>query len=177
MCGLFLATVMYIFSSNCINNVAADTGTEKISIPIIYSFKSVMIYGDFSAYITEGVDSRIIVSKEEANDLKFKVDNGVLVIRRKKPLFGGNYHLKIIIVVKEVRCISVMDDSEVRTVGILDYLNLKLEIYGDGAIYAHTKANEVNTLIKGLGKIEVQGNFKNAIVDKDAFGNMVTKYN
>jgi hypothetical protein len=63
---------------------------------------------------------------------------------------------------------------------IIGYLNspiLKLNILDDGAIYASTKATEVDTFIKRLGKIEVKGTFKNTSVNKDAYGNMVTNYN
>lgn len=70
-----------------------------------------------------------------------------------------------------------MDDAEVRTIGELKDKRLKLEILGDGAIYANTRANEVTTFIKGLGKINVIGNFKNTSVSKDAYGNMITNYN
>jgi hypothetical protein len=44
-------------------------------------------------------------------------------------------------------------------------------------MYVNTTALEVNTFMKGLGKIEVKENFKNTTVNKDAYGNIVTIYN
>ena len=70
-----------------------------------------------------------------------------------------------------------MGVAEVRTIGKLSCERLDLIIDGDGAIYASTTANEVKTFIKGVGKIEVRGNFANTSVNKDACGNMVTTYN
>jgi len=155
-----------------------DTANRNKVIPITYAFNSITIYNDIRVYITEGDKNEILVNNEEvAGNIKFKVNDDVLVIKSKKNMFTGNSMIKIVIVVKDIKCITIMGDAEVRTIGLLSDKNLKLEIYGDGAIYASTKANEVNTFIKGVGKIEVKGNFKNTLVNKDAYGNMVTIYN
>jgi hypothetical protein len=79
--------------------------------------------------------------------------------------------------VRNISDITIIGNSEVRTIGDLSYRNLKLEIYGDGVIFVNTKAVEVNTYIQGLGKIEVRGNFKHTSVNPDAYGNMITTYN
>jgi hypothetical protein len=99
----------------------------------------------------------------------------VLIIKSKGS-FVGRKRPKLIIMVKKLADISIFGDSEVRTIGELNNSSLNLYIYGDGSIFANTKASEVNTLIKGLGKIDVKGNFKNISVNKDAWGNMLTTY-
>jgi hypothetical protein len=127
-------------------------------------------------YISEGNENTIIVKNEETAELiKFKVKDGVLILRCKGNSIGRKCP-KVIIMVKNLSDISIMGDSEVRTIGELSNSSLKLNVYGDGSIYAETRATEVNTFIKGLGKIEVKGNFKNISVNKDAWGNMVTTY-
>jgi hypothetical protein len=129
------------------------------------------------AFIKEGDENVIIVKDEEtANLIKFKVSNGVLTIKSRGMLIGNRKPPKVIIIVKNLSDISIEGDSEVRTIGELSNDSLKLYIYGDGSIFANTKASEVDTFIKGLGKIEVKGNFKNITVNKDAWGDMVTKY-
>jgi Putative auto-transporter adhesin, head GIN domain len=155
-----------------------DTPNRNTAIPITYAFNRITIYNDIRVYIAEGDKNEILVNNEEAaSNIKFKVNDDVLVIKSKKNMFSGNSMIKIIIVVKDIKCITIMGDAEVRTIGLLSDQNLKLEIFGDGAIYASTKASEVVTFIKGVGKIEVKGNFKTASVNKDAYGNMVTIYN
>lgn len=154
-----------------------DSGSQDIVIPLNYTFNSVTIYSNMVVYITEGEKNEIIVKDEEvANAIKFKVNRGALVVHGKKGFFGNKSPERIIIKVKDIDAITIMEDAEVRTIGELSDKNLKLEIFGDGAIYANTRANEVTTFIKGLGKIEVIGNFKNTSVNKDADGNMITTY-
>ena len=178
MTSLLLSIALVILPGSHFNNAITDTATGKMTIPVEYSFNSITIYNDIQVFILEGVKNEIIVSNEgEASNIKFKVDNDVLIIKSRKNIFSGNNMIKIIIMVKDIHCITNMGDAEVRTIGELSDRNLKLEIYGDGAIYVSTKANEVNTFIRGLGKIEVKGNFKNTSVNKDAYGNMITKYN
>jgi hypothetical protein len=159
-------------------SVPSDTVSEKMIIPVNYSFNSVTVYSDVIVYITEGDKNEIIVKNEDvAKAIKFKVDEGVLVIHGKKGFFSNRKNPeRIIITVKDIRGITIMDDAEVRSIGELSDKNLKLEIYGDGAIYVNTRALEVSTFIKGLGKIEVNGNFKTTSVNKDAYGNMITTY-
>jgi len=157
--------------------IKSETSSQKMTLPVNYSFNSVMIYNNILVYIKEGEKNEIIVKNEEvANAIKFKVDDGVLVIHGKNSFFNNKSPERIIIMVKDILGITIMDDAEVRTIGELSDKNLKLEIYGDGAIYANTRATEVTTFIKGLGKIEVTGNFKNTSVNKDAYGNMITSY-
>ncbi len=155
----------------------SDTSLLKQSIPIESSFNSITIYNDISLYITEGTENEIIAENQAIADaIKFKVKDEILIIRRRDSFLHGKIHGKIIIRVKSIRCITIVGDAEVRTIGNLSYRTLNLEIFGDGAIYASTMAMEVNTLMKGLGKIEVKGNFKNTTVNKDADGEIVTTY-
>ena len=175
---LLISIVMSALSHITVDNTVKDTSAQKITIPAEHSFHSVVIYNDELVFIKEGTENEIIVnSEEDANNIKYKVNDGVLVIRGKKNFLSTNKPVKMIITVKNINSIVVMDDAEVRSVGELSYRNLKLEIYGDGAIYVNTRAIEVNTFIKGLGKIVVKGNFKNTTVNKDAYGNMITIYN
>ncbi len=156
-------------------------GTDSVSrdyvIPIDYSFHSVVIYSNMIVFIKESEKNEIIVKDEGvANAIRFKVDRGVLVVQGRKKFFSDKTPGNIIIKVKDIHAITIMDNAEVRTIGALSHKDLDLEIFGDGSIYANTSANEVTTFIKGLGKIEVIGNFKNTSVNKDANGNMVTTY-
>lgn len=179
MTCLLLTFVLAILPGSHHSAAITDTATRNMTIPIEYSFSGITIYNDIRVYIVEGTKNEIIISNEVfGGNFKFKVDNDVLIIKNKKNIFGGNNNMiKIIIKVKDIHSITIMDDAEVRTIGELSDRNLKLEIFGDGAIYASTKANEVKTFIKGLGKIEVKGNFKNTSINRDANGNMVTTYN
>jgi hypothetical protein len=178
MNSLFISIVLSVFSNIHTVKSSSDTVSQKLTIPVDNAFNSLMVYNNIVVYLTEGDKNEILVRDEGvANNIKFKVTDGVLAIRSKKGLFGRNNPEKIIITVKNINAITIMDDGEVRTIGELSYRNLKLEIYGDGAIYVNTRAIEVNTFIKGLGKIEVKGNFKNTTVNKDAYGNMITIYN
>jgi hypothetical protein len=177
MNSLFLSILVSAFSHFHNADTRPDTLSQKMTIPVTYAFDCVTIYNNILVYITEGTENEIIVRDgEAANNIKFKVTDGVLVIRGKSRMFSGNNPDRMIITVKDIHCITVMDDAEVRSVGELSNQNLKLEIYGDGAIYVNTRAVEVNTFISGLGKIVVNGNFKNTTVNKDSYGNMVTKY-
>ena len=177
MTSLLLSIALVILPGSHFNNAITDTATGKMTIPVEYSFNGITIYNDIHVFVLEGAKNQIMVNDESvAGNLKFKVDNDVLIIKSRKNIFSGNNRIKIIIMVKDIHCITIMGDAEVRTIGELSNRNLKLEIYGDGAIYASTKANEVNTFITGLGKIEVKGNFKNTSVNKDAYGNMITTY-
>jgi hypothetical protein len=178
MTSLLLAITLFFLPGTYNTNFISDTPNRNMAMPITYAFHSITIYDDIRVYITEGDKNEILVNNEEvASIIKFKVNDEVLVIKSKKNIFSGNGMIKIIIVVKDIKCITIMGDAEVRTIGLLSDQNLKLEIYGDGAIYASTKASEVSTFIKGVGKIEVRGNFKTTSVNKDAYGNMVTIYN
>ncbi len=156
---------------------ATDTGSQDLVMPVNETFNSVTIYRDMVVYIMQGEKNEIIVKdKVVANVIKFKVDHEVLVLHGRKSYFTNKRPERIIIRVKDIHAITIMDDAEVRTIGELSDKNLKLEIFGDGAIYANTCASEVTTFIKGLGKIEVTGNFKNTSVNRDAYGNMITTY-
>ena len=177
MNNLFISILLSALGHFHSADIKTDTASQKMIIPVDYSFNSVMIYNDILVYITEGEKNEITVRDADvANAIKFKVDGGVLVIHGKKGFFSTKTPERIIITVKDIRAITIMDDAEVRTIGELSDQNLKLEIFGDGAIYANTRAIEVTTFIKGLGKIEVRGNFKNTSVNKDAYGNMITTY-
>ena len=150
---------------------------QKLTIPIDSSFTSITIYNDINLFITEGSKNEIITENADIADaIKFKVKDEILIVRRKSSFLHGKIHGKIIICVRNLHCITIMGDAEVRTIGNLSYRNLKLEIFGDGAIYASTVAMEVNTFMKGLGKIEVKGNFTNTTVDRDAYGDILTSY-
>jgi hypothetical protein len=154
-----------------------DTGSQKLIIPVNFTFNSVTIYDDMVVYIIEGERNEIIVRNEDvAHAIRFKVDDSVLVIHGKNRLFNHRSPERIIISVKSIHAITIMDDAQVRTIGELYDKDLKLEIFGDGTIYATTRAVEVKTFIKGLGKIEVIGNFKNTSANKDEYGNMITTY-
>jgi hypothetical protein len=178
MTSLFFSIALSLLPGIHHAQFATDTANRNSSIPIAYAFNSITIYNDMWVYITEGDKNEILMNNEEsASNIKFKVNDEVLVVKSKKNMFSGKSMIKIIIVVKDIKCITIMGDAEVRTIGLLSDQNLKLEIYGDGAIYASTKAIKVNTFIKGVGKIEVKGNFKTTSVNKDAYGNMVTIYN
>ena len=178
MNSLILSVIFYSVSFNHCAYERTDTTLSTQIIPIESSFNSIKIYSDITVYITEGDRNEIVVKNEEvANNIKFKVEDGILLIRGRKVIFNRNNHDKIIISERNINCITVMGDAEVRTIGDVCHHTLTLEIYGDGAIYISTKADEVNTFIKGLGKIEVKGNFNNTSVNKDAYGNMVTTYN
>jgi len=176
MNSLFMTILFSAFwHSQSINN---DTVVQRLIIPLDHTFKSIKIYNDILVYVAEGEKNEIIVKDEAvANVIKFKVDEGVLIIHCKNSIFSNKNPNKITIRVKDIHAIAIMDDAEVRTIGELSDQKLKLEIFGDGAIYANTRATEVTTFIKGLGKIEVRGNFKNTCVNKDAYGNMITTYN
>jgi hypothetical protein len=178
MSSLLLSITLFFLHGIHHAKVVTDTTNRNRAIPIEYAFNSITIYNDIRVYITEGNKNEILANNEEAaSNIKFKVNDDVLVIKSKKNMFSGNSMIKIIIVVKDIKGITIMGDAEVRTIGLLSDQSLKLEIYGDGAIYASTKAIEVNTFIKGVGKIEVKGNFKTTSVNKDAYGNMITIYN
>jgi hypothetical protein len=154
-----------------------DTVSTSFTLPVTSSFSSITIYNDINVYITEGEETAIISKNEEtASQIKYKVNDGVLVIRSRGGFIKNRKLGKLIIVVKKLTDVSIMGDSEVRTIGELSNISLKLYIHGDGAIFVKTKASEVNTLIEGLGKIEVNGNFKNITVNKDAWGAMITTY-
>ncbi len=173
MNNLLLTVLLSFFS----HSYGTDSGSRDFVIPIDYSFHGVVVYSNMIVYIKEAEKNEIIVKdKEAANNFKFKVDHGVLVVHGKKSFFSDRIRGNIIINVKDIHAIIIMDDAEVRTIGALNDKDLNLEIFGDGAIYANTSANEVTTFIKGLGKIELIGNFKNTSVNKDAYGNMITTY-
>ena len=156
---------------------ATDSGSQDIVIPVNDTFNSVKIYSDIIVYIMQGEKNEILVKDiGVANAIKFKVDGSVLVVHGRKSYFTNKRPGRIIIKVRDLQAITIMDDAEVRTIGELSDKNLNLEIFGDGAIYANTCASEVTTFIRGLGKIEVTGNFKNTSVNKDAYGNMITTY-
>ena len=177
MNNLFISVLLSAFGHFHFTDIKTDTASQKMTMPINYTFNSVTIYNDILVYITEGEKNEITVRDEGvAHAIKFKVDAGVLVIHSKKGFFSDKTPERMIITVKDIRAITIMDDAEVRTIGELSDKNLTLEIFGDGAIYANTRAIEVTTFIKGLGKIEVRGNFKNTCVNKDANGNMITTY-
>lgn len=168
---------MSVFSNSYFGNSHTDTTSQKLTIQVVNTFNSIVIYDDIIVYITEGDQNKIIVNNaEDSGNLKIKVKNDALVIRSNKGFLGKNKPVKVAIMIRNINSITLMGDAEVRTIGELSDPNLKLEIYGDGAIYARTRANEVNTFIKGLGKIEVKGNFKNILANKDAYGNMITMY-
>ena len=153
-----------------------DTALSSQILPIAPSFNNVIIHDDIDVCIIEGNKNEIIVKNEEtANLIKFKVKDSALVIKCKGS-GTGRKRPKVIVMVKMLSGISIIGDSEVSTIGELSNIKLELDIYGDGSIIVCTKASEVNTLIKGLGKIEVKGNFQNTSVSKDAWGNMVTTY-
>jgi hypothetical protein len=99
----------------------------------------------------------------------------VLIIKSKGS-YVGRKRPKLIIMVKKLADISIIGDSEVKTIGELKNISLNLNVYGDGSIFANTKATEVTTCIKGLGKIEVKGNFKNISSNRDAWDDMITTY-
>jgi hypothetical protein len=175
---LFISILLSVLSNNPGRDNFTDTASQKMTIPIVNIFSNVVIYDNVTVYITEGDQNEIIVNNAaDADNLKIKVKDEVLIIKSKKGILSNSKPVKVFIMVRNIHGITIMGDSEVRTIGELSCRNLKLEIYGDGAIYASTKANEVNTFIKGLGKIEVKGNFKNTSVNKDAYGNMTTTYN
>jgi Putative auto-transporter adhesin, head GIN domain len=154
-----------------------DTASQKLIIPVNFTFSGVTIYDGMAIYILEGERNEIIVRNEAvANAIRFEVNDSVLVVHGKNRLFNHRNPERIIISVKSIHAITIMDDAQVRTIGELNDKVLKLEIFGDGAIYASTRAIEVKTFIKGLGKIEVIGNFKNASVNKDEYGNIITTY-
>ncbi len=177
MNSLFVPVIFSLFSHNHCASERIDTAVSQQVIPIESSFNGITIYNDIMVYIKEGDRNEIVVQNEKvAHDIKFKVKGGILLVRGRKFILGKNNPDKIIISVRNVNCITVKGDAEVRTIGEVSHHNLKLEIYGDGAIYVSTKAEEVITYINGLGKIEVKGNFKNTSVNKDADGNMVTTY-
>ena len=178
MNSLFISIIISASSQIHGDHALKDTLSQKLTIPVEYAFNSIMIYNDITVYITEGDKNEIIVKDEDvSNNFKFKVTDGVLVIHGKKSFLSKNNPIKITISAKNINSITIMDDAEVRTIGELSYRKLNLEIYGDGAIYVNTKAIQVNTFIKGLGKIEVKGNFKNTTINKDAYGNMISSYN
>ena len=153
-----------------------DTALSSQILPIVPSFNNIIIHDEMDVCIIEGDKNSIIVKNEEtANLIKFKVKDNVLIIKSKGRL-TGRVRLKVIVMVKMLSGISIIGDAEVRTIGELSNIKLELYIYGDGLIIASTKASEVNTLINGVGKIEVKGNFKSTSVNKDAWGNMVTTY-
>jgi hypothetical protein len=173
---LFIPVVMSVIANSPKQDMNRDTSLSSHTFHIGSSFNSIVIQNEMDVYISEGNENAIIVKNEETADLiKFKVKDGVLIIKSRGS-FIGRKSPNVIIMVKNLSDISIMGDSEVRTIGELSNCSLKLYIYGDGSIYADTKATEVNTLIKGLGKIEVKGNFKNVTVNKDAWGDMVTTY-
>ena len=156
---------------------ATDPSSKDIVIPVNDTFNSVKIYNDILVYIMQGEKNEILVEDiAVANAIKFKVNGSVLVVHGRKSYFTNKKPKRIIIKVKDIHAITIMDDAEVRTIGELSDKNLNLEIFGDGAIYANTCAIEVTTFIRGLGKIEVTGNFKNTSVNRDAYGNMITTY-
>jgi hypothetical protein len=173
-----LILLFSLFSLGEADDIKSIRPSSGQTIPIETPFNSVMIYNDVNLYITEGARNEIIVENQEtANTVKFKVKDKTLLIHSRTDIFHKSIRGKIIICVQNINCISIVGDAEVRTIGSLSYRSLKLEIFGDGAIYVNTTALEVNTFMKGLGKIEVKGNFKNTTVNKDAYGNIVTIYN
>lgn len=178
MYSLLLFTAMTVLGLNHSEIPTIDTVSTCITIPVESSFKSIVIYNDITVYIIEGEQNKIIVKDEDvAGRIKFKVKDEILSIRAKNSLLGRNKSVKVSIMVRNINDITIIGNSEVRTIGDLSYRNLKLEIYGDGVIFVNTKAVEVNTYIQGLGKIEVRGNFKHTSVNPDAYGNMITTYN
>jgi len=177
MTSLMFSIALSILPVNHHAKTITDTNNLNTAISVSNAFNGITIYGNIRVYVIEGNKNEILVNNEdEANKIKIKVEDSVLVVKNKKNMFSGNSAIKMFIMVKDIKCITIMDDAEVRTVGELSDRNLKLEIYGDGCIYASTKAIEVDTFIRGLGKIEVKGNFQNTSVSKDAYGNMITKY-
>ncbi|HET7003223.1 MAG TPA: DUF2807 domain-containing protein [Puia sp.] len=173
-----LILLFSLFSLDETNNTTSIRPLSGQTIPIDTPFNSVTIYNDVNLYITEGARNEIIVENQETADaVRFQVKDKTLLIHSRTVFFHRSIRGKIIICVQNINCISIVGDAEVRTIGSLSDRSLKLEIFGDGAIYANTTALEVNTFMKGLGKIEVKGNFKNTTVNKDAYGNIVTIYN
>ena len=174
----FLLPVVLSLFSHYSDISKSDTLLLKQTMPIESSFSSIIVYNDINLFITEGSKNEIITENQNVADaIKFKVKDEILIIHRRNSFLHGKIHGKIIVCVKYLHGITIMGDAEVRTIGNLNYRSLKLEIFGDGAIYANTMATEVNTFMKGLGKIEVKGNFKNTTVNKDADGDILTTYN
>jgi hypothetical protein len=174
---LALTAMIAFFSHNDCDKISTDTPFQKQIIPIESGFNSLTIYNNLNVILEEGDHNEIQVNNIGiVGKIKVEVNDNVLIIKCRH-LFLRNDNFKILILVKSIKNISLMGDAEVRTIGCLNSPILKLNILGDGAIYANTKANEVDTFIKGLGKIVVKGNFRNTTVNRDAYGNMTSTYN
>ena len=151
---------------------------QEKTIAVNDTFNSVVIYKNIVVYIAQGENNEIVFKNEiAANDINFEVIHGVLVIHGKNNFFSHKPPDIITIKVKTICAITIIDDAEVSTIGQLCNRDLNLKMLGDGTLYVNTSANEVTTFIKGLGKIEVVGNFKNTLVNKDDYGNIFTTYN
>lgn len=86
MNSLFITIMFSAFWHS--QNINTDTGAQRLIIPIDYTFKSIKIYNDLLVYITEEEKNEIIVRDEDvANAIKFKVEDGVLIIHCKNSIF------------------------------------------------------------------------------------------
>lgn len=171
---LFMAALI---STGHFKNLTTDTTSQLFKVSIDSSFNSIRIYNGINVFIIEGDQNEIgYKNKESAEMIKAKVKNKELIIKKKEELLNNNKQF-ITIKVKEISSITIMDNSEVRTVGELTSPHLNLVVNGKSTIYVSTKANDVKSFIKaGIGKVEIIGNFKDITVSKDVLGNTITTY-
>jgi hypothetical protein len=166
-----------LISTSHFKNINTDTTAHLFKVSIDSSFNSIKIYNGINVFIIEGDVNEIgYKNKESADMIKAKVKNQELVIKNKEGLLKNNKQF-ITVKVKDISSITVMDNSEVRTVGDLSSPHLSIVVNGKSAIYVSTKANDVKSFIKaGIGKVEIIGNFKDITVSKDVLGNTITTY-
>jgi Putative auto-transporter adhesin, head GIN domain len=152
---------------------AGFSGKENKEIVLSERFTRISLYGTMKVILVQiNSDSTLLYKNGK---ITAKVHDGELVVKQKNSFFSDAEPF-VIIPVKQLITLKIKDDAAVFTQAVLKTNELILDQRGNGMVKLCIDANKVTVYSRGTGKIQIEGNYEQTILQKDVTGCMIINY-
>jgi hypothetical protein len=149
------------------------TNKENDTVILNASFERICLQGNMKVILVQHKNDTVLQYKN--GKISAEVRNGELFIKQKNGFFSDAQPF-VIIPITQLNAIKIKDDAAVFTQGVIKTNELSIDQRGDGIVKLSIDANKILVCSRGIGKIEIEGNYQQSIAKKEDNGCMIIEY-
>jgi Putative auto-transporter adhesin, head GIN domain len=153
--------------------VTGFTNKENKEIILTENFSRISLHGNMKVILVQRSSDSVLLYKN--GKITAEVHNGELVVKQKNSFFSDAEPF-VIIPVKALNTLKIKDDAAVFTQDVVKVNELTVDQRGNGIVKLNIDASKVLVCSRGNGKIQIEGNYRQTVAQKDATGCMFIEY-
>jgi hypothetical protein len=153
--------------------VTGFTNKENKEIILTENFSRISLQGNMKVILVQRSSDSTLLYKN--GKITAEVHNGELVVKQKNSFFSDAEPF-VIIPVKALNTLKIKDDAAVFTQAVVKVNELTVDQRGNGMVKLNIDASKVLVCSRGNGKIQIEGNYRQTVSQKDANGCMFIEY-